>query len=61
MRCIQCNQEIGDGDTIVPVSPDGDMVCGLICKVRFEKERERFFAEIVHDDEKFEEWMSDLD
>jgi len=61
MRCVQCCKEISDGDTIIPMTPDGDFACGLICKVRYEKERDRFFNEIVHDDKKFEEWMSDLD
>ena len=57
MKCVQCKQEIRDGQTIIPVTPDGDMVCGLICKGLYERERERFFNKVVHDDKKFEDWM----
>jgi len=54
MKCVQCKQEIGAGDTIVPINADGDMVCGLICKFAYEKERDRCFNEIV-DDKKVED------
>jgi len=53
MKCVQCKQEFKDGDTIIPINADGDMICGLICKFAYEKEHDRVFNEI--NDKKVEE------
>ena len=58
MKCDYCKQEISDGKTIIPVTPDGEFVCSLECKGMWERKRDKFFEEILPDDKKFEDWMN---
>jgi len=58
MSCVQCKQPLKEWDMHM-VNADGDFACSIECKKEYEKERDRFFNEIVHDDKKFEEWMNE--
>lgn len=59
MKCVQCKQEIRDGQTIIPMTPGGDMACGLICKSMYEKTHDKFFNDTINNDKKFEDWMNE--
>ena len=59
MKCIQCNKEIEDGQTMIPMTPDGDFTCGLICKVTYENKRDDFLSQTIHDDKLMKEWWRD--
>jgi len=58
MSCVQCKGELNEW-TLIIVNADGDFACSVECKQAYKKERARFFNEIVHDDKKFERWMSE--
>lgn len=59
MKCSHCQNEIKDGQTIIPITCDGDFVCSIECKSLWERERDRFFNEVINDDQKFEDWMKE--
>lgn len=61
MKCDHCKQEINEGQTMIPVTPDGDFVCSIECKSLWERKRDDFFNDILTDDEKFEEWLDSDD
>ena len=52
MKCFACNQQIENELHIIHVG-DGDFVCNKVCKEKFEKDRNEFFANI-HDDNWYE-------
>lgn len=56
MKCFHCRKEINESKPHEVTSPDGD-VFHLECLLEYEKEREIFFNEIIHDDKKFDNWM----
>jgi len=58
MSCVTCKQPLNEWSMFM-VNEDGDFACSTECKQAYEKERARFFNEIVHDDKKFERWMSE--
>jgi len=56
MKCFHCNKKIDESELSEVTAPDGD-VFHIHCLEKYEKEREIFFNEIVHDDKKFADWM----
>lgn len=60
MKCVHCNKEIDTEFGMMEVhyiNIDGDAVCSLECKRKYEKERDHFFNVTIHDDEKYNAWM----
>lgn len=57
IKCIQCGENAEKHGTEILINSDGDFVCSEKCKQQYEKERERFFNEIINDDKKFNNWM----
>jgi hypothetical protein len=57
MKCVNedCNKKVCGG---VLASVDGDFACDNKCLSEYEKQKYRFFNEIVGDDVKFDEWMN---
>ena len=57
MRCFHCKKEIENDLDMKIIGIDGDVVCDQDCKEAFEKERERFFNEVIHSEQAFFDWM----
>ena len=57
MRCFHCNKKIENELDMVLISADGDFVCNKKCQEDYEKEKDRFYSEIIHSDEKFNKWI----
>lgn len=56
MKCFQCYKQIDESKPHKVTAPDGD-VFHLDCLKEYEKEKERFYSEVIHDDKKFADWM----
>ena len=56
MNCFHCGQKIDESKGYEITAPDGDAFHKK-CLRKFKKERERFFNEIIHDDDKFYDWL----
>ena len=50
MKCFHCHKQIDETKPHEITAPDGD-VFHLECLKEYEKERDIFFNEIIHDDE----------
>lgn len=46
---------------MILINADGDFVCDKKCQEDYEKERDLFFSEIIHSDEKFDKWITGQD
>ncbi len=60
IECFNCQ---GDADVLgaILISPDGDFVCNKKCKEEYEKKRDKFFNETIHDDKKMTQWWVEKD
>ena len=56
MKCFHCKQEIKPGESYTVTAPDGDYFHPQ-CVAKYEKEKEKFFNETIHDDDKFFNWL----
>ena len=57
MTCFHCHKKIENELDMVLLDCDGDFVCNAECARLYEKEKERFLNEIVHDEKKCEDWL----
>lgn len=59
IRCANddCGKNPLDSPGHVIVNADGDMACDEHCLAEYEKQREKFFGETIHDDAKFAAYM----
>lgn len=59
IRCVNenCGKNPMDSLAHVVVNCDGDMACDEHCRAEYEKQRDKFFNETIHDDDKFAEYM----
>jgi trimethylamine:corrinoid methyltransferase-like protein len=58
IKCFNCGDNAEKFGTPILIGPDGDFVCCKKCMDEYEKERDVFFNEIIHDDKKFNEWIN---
>jgi hypothetical protein len=58
MKCFYCKKEIDEFKPHKVTAPDGD-VFHENCLIEYEKERDVFFNEIIHSDDKFNKWLCD--
>ena len=56
MKCFECKKEIDKGKGYEVTAPDGDCF-HKECLLKYEKERDIFFNDIIHDDKKFANWL----
>lgn len=61
MKCFHCKKKIENELDMILISADGDFVCSKECQEGYEKEKDRFFSEIVHDEEKCRNWLMGQD
>lgn len=61
MRCVNCGKTIGEFDSSLIISVDGDGVCNDSCHDKYLAKRDKFFNETVHDDTKFDNWIKGED
>lgn len=59
MKCIECNRDIKDGQTMILMNSDGDFTCSIECDSRYRRKRDKFFNETIHDDNKMKEWWNE--
>lgn len=57
MKCAHCRKEIDNELTMILINVDGDFVCNQACKEGYEKEKDRFFNEIILSEEKTRAWL----
>ncbi len=56
MKCFHCRKKIDESEPHEITAPDGD-IFHTKCLKEYEKEKERFYNEVIHDDKKFADWM----
>jgi len=58
-KCVneKCKKDPLNSRHAVIVSIDGDMACCRACAVEHEKQQRHFFEVVLHDDQKFADWM----
>lgn len=56
MKCFHCYKQIDESKPHKFTAPDGD-VFHLDCLKEYEKEKERFYNKVIHDDKKFADWI----
>lgn len=53
----KCNRDAYDSLDVIVVTVDGDAVCNKHCQQKYEKQKARFFGEIINDDTEFNSWI----
>ena len=58
MKCAQCG---GNADTLDKrlLTMDGDFACSEACEKKYKAERDRFFNDVIHDDDKMAKWWKE--
>lgn len=56
MICFHCKKEVDESKPHKITAPDGD-VFHIECLKEHEKQRDKFFNEIIHDDKKYKDYM----
>lgn len=59
MSCVNenCKEDALNSIAAVIVNLDGDLACCFKCQKEYERQKERFFNVIVHDEKKCERWL----
>jgi hypothetical protein len=56
MKCTVCKNSVPEyGGKLL--TPDGDFACGTICETKWHKEKDAFFKDIVHNENKVRNWL----
>lgn len=57
IKCTFCKKDAERFGTAILLNQDGDFVCSEDCKLKYNREKDKFFNEIIHDDSKFFSWL----
>ena len=54
----KCNKRALDNINHICVTQDGDFVCDKNCKIEYEKQKYKFFNQIIHDERKTLDYLN---